>query len=340
MRINDRGRIMRRRRFVFGLLSISALALGSPASRAQQPSRLRRVAVLTLYAREDPEGQARARAFLEGLENLGWVLGKNVAIDFLWGVFDADWTRIVTSQLQQLAPDVIVANGSTALLAVEKIRGATPVVFIAISEPVAQGFIASLAHPGGNLTGFSNLEPTLGAKWVDLLRETAPAVKRIAFIYNPANPGSKVTLQSAQTAARTFSLELLDRPVSGLADIEAAIAELGREPNGALILSPEPLTNTHRKRIVELATARKFPIVAALRSFAEEGGLISYGTDIPNLFRQSAEYVDRILKGEKPADMPVQQPTKFEMIVNLRSAKALGIVVPPTILARADEVME
>lgn len=331
---------MRRRRFVFGLLSISALALGSPALRAQQPSRLPRVAVLMLYAREDPEGQARARAFLEGLGNLGWVLGKNVAIDFLWGVFDVDWTRIVTSQLQQLAPDVIAVNSSTGLRAIEKAVGTTPIVFISVSEPVAQGFVASLAHPGGNLTGLSNLEPTLGAKWVDLLREAAPAVKRIAFIYNPGNPGSKVTLQSAQAAAGNFSLEIMDRPVADLADIEAAIAELGREPNGALILPPEPLINAHRKRIVELARAHKFPIVAALRSFAEEGGLIAYGVNIPSLFRQSAEYVDRILKGEKPADMPVQQPTKFEMIVNLKSAKALEIVVPPTITARADEVME
>jgi putative ABC transport system substrate-binding protein len=331
---------MRRRRFVFGLLSISALAPGLPALRAQQPSRLRRVAVLMLYGEKDAEGQARARAFREGLESKGWVLGKTIAIDFLWGVFDADWTRLVTGQLQQLAPDVIAVNSSTGLHAIEKVAGATPIVFIAVSEPVAQGFVASLAHPGGNLTGFSNLEPTLGAKWVGLLKETVPAVKRIAFIYNPGNPGTTVTRESAQTAARDFSLEFLDKPVAGLADIESAIAELGREPNGALVLPPEPLINAHRKRIVELATALKFPIVSALRSIAKEGGLISYGTDIPTLFRQSAEYVDRILKGEKPADMPVQQPTKFEMIVNLKSAKALDIVVPATILARADEVME
>ena len=331
---------MRRRRFVFGLLSISALAPGLPGLRAQQPSRLRRVAVLMLYPEKDPEGQVRARAFREGLEKLGWLPGKTIAIDFLWGAFDADWTRLVTSQLQQLAPDVIAVNSSTGLRAIEKVAGTTPIVFISVSEPVAQGLVASLAHPGGNLTGLSNLEPTLGAKWVDLLRESVPAVKRIAFIYNPGNPGSKVTLQTAQIAARNFSIELLDKAVAGLADIEAAIADFGREPNGALILPPEPLVAVHRKRIVELATAHKLPIVSALRSFAEEGGLISYGANIPNLFRQSAEYVDRILKGEKPADMPVQQPTKFEMIVNLKSAKALDIVVPATILARADEVME
>jgi putative ABC transport system substrate-binding protein len=331
---------MRRRRFVFGLLSISAFPLGLSPLRAQQPSRLRRVAVLMLYAEKDPEGQARARAFREGLEKLGWVPGKNIAIDFLWGVFDADWTRLVTTQLQQLAPDVIAVNSSTGLHAIEKVRGATPIVFIAVSEPVAQGFVASLAHPGGNLTGFSNLEPTLGAKWVGLLKEAAPAVRRIVFIYNPGNPGSQVTLQSAQAAARDFSLEFVGKPVSGLADIEGAIADFGSEPNGALILPPDPLTNAHRKRIVELATARKLPIVAALRAIAEEGGLIAYGTDIPNLFRQSAGYVDRILRGEKAADMPVQQPTKFELVVNLKCAKTLDLVLPATIVARADEVME
>jgi putative tryptophan/tyrosine transport system substrate-binding protein len=331
---------MRRRRFVTGLLSISALALVPSRLRAQQPAQPRRVAVLMLYAEADPEGQARALAFREGLESFGWLQGKNVAIDIVWGVFDADWSRMVTTRLREIRPDVIVINSSTGLRAIEEAARATPVVFVAVSEPVARGLVASLAHPGGNLTGLSNLEPTLGAKWVELLRETAPAVKRIAFVYNPNNPGGKVTLQSAQAAARTFSLELLDKPVAGLADIENAIAELAHEPEGALILPPEPLLVAHRKRITELATAHKFPVVSALRSIAEAGGLLAYGANVPDLFRQSAEYVDRILKGEKPADIPVRQPTKFEMIVNLRSAKALDIMVPATILARADEVLE
>jgi putative ABC transport system substrate-binding protein len=316
------------------------LVLASPRLRAQQPAQARRVAVLILYAEDDPEGQARARAFREGLESAGWRQGKNVAIDFIWGAFDGDWTRMVTARLRERSPDVIVINSSTALRAIERAAGAAPVIFVAVSEPVAQGFVASLAHPGGNLTGLSNLEPTLGAKWVGLLREVAPVAKRIAFIYNPGNPGGSVTLRSAQAAARDFSLELLDRPVSSPADIESVIAELGREPDGALILPPEPFTNGHRKRIVELATAHRFPVVSALRSIAEAGGLLAYGANIPELFRQSAEYVDRVLKGEKPADMPVQQPTKFEMIVNLRSAKALDIAVPAAILARADEVLE
>jgi putative tryptophan/tyrosine transport system substrate-binding protein len=331
---------MRRRRFIAGLLSISVPALASSASWAQQPSRLRRITVLMLYPEKDPEGQARARAFRDGLQAAGWQPGKTIAIDFLWGAFDADWMRTVTDQLPQLAPDVIVVNSSTGLRAIEKVAGTTPIVFISVSEPVAQGFVASLAHPGGNMTGLSNLEPTLGAKWVDLLRETVPAVKRIAFLYNPGNPGSKVTLQTAQDAARDFSLELVDVPVLGLADIERAIAAIGREPNGALIVPPDPSTAVHRKRIVELAAIGKIPVVAGLRSFVEEGGLLAYGVNLPGLFREGAGYVDRILKGEKPADMPVQQPTKFEMIVNLKSAKALDIIVPQTIVVRADEVIE
>jgi len=331
---------MRRRRFVTGLLGISALMLAPSGLRAQQPAQPKRAAVLMLYAEDDPEGQARARAFREGLESLGWHQGKTIVSDIVWGVFDADGTHKVTARLREFRPDVIVVNSSTGLPAIEEAARTTPVVFVAVSEPVARGLVASLAHPGGNLTGLSNLEPTLGAKWVDLLRETAPAVRRIAFVYNPNNPGGKVTLQSAQAAARTFSLELLDKPVSSLADIENAIAELAREPRGALILPPEPLLVTHRKRIVELATARKLPVVSAIRSIAEAGGLLAYGANIPDLFRQSANYVDRIFKGEKPADMPVQQPTKFEMIVNLRSARALDIAVPATILARADEVLE
>jgi putative ABC transport system substrate-binding protein len=331
---------MRRRRFIAGLLSIAVSAMTSSAGWTQQPSRQRRITVLMLYPEKDPEGQARARAFREGFESLGWMPGKNVALDFLWGVFDADWVRLVTSVLQQAVPDVVVVNSSTGLRAIEKVMENTPVVFVGVSEPVGQGFVASLAHPGGNLTGLSNLEPTLGAKWVDLLREVVPATRRIAFLHNPENPGSKVTLQSAQAAARDFSLELVDMPVVNLADIENAVAETGRVPNAVLLLPPEPLLAAHRKRIVELAMARKIPVVSALRSFAEEGGLLAYGANVPGQFRQAAGYVDRILKGEKPADMPVQQPTKFELVVNLKSAKALDITVPATILARADEVME
>jgi len=200
--------------------------------------------------------------------------------------------------------------------------------------------VASLAHPGGNITGFSNLEPTLGAKWLDLLKQVAPQVTRIAFIYNPVNPGAKVTLQSTQSAAKQFSFDVLDVPVRDIAEIEAGIAGLAREPGGALLMPPDPFTVGHRKRIVELAARDRLPLVAAVRSFADEGGLLAYGVHIPELFRQAAGYVGRILRGEKPGDLPVQQPTKFELVVNLRTARALGLTVPNKLLALADDVFE
>ena len=222
----------------------------------------------------------------------------------------------------------------------KKAAAATPIIFIGVSEPVAQGFVASLARPGGNITGFSNLEATLGAKWFDLLKEAAPQTRRIAFVYNPGNPGSSVTLSSAQAAAGKGGVELFDSPVSDLFAIEAVLTRLGREPGGGLILPPDPFVIGHRKRIVELATSAKIPIVSATRPFVDEGELLAYGANIPSLFRQAADYVDRILRGQKPADMPVQQPTKFEMIVNLKGARAIDITLPATLLARADEVIE
>src|SRR5215470_12123883 len=279
---------MRRRRFVTGLLAASALALALPALRAQQPSRLRRITVLMLYPEKDPEGQARARAFREGLQAAGWQPGKTIAIDFLWGAFDADWMHTVTDQLPLLAPDVIVVNSSTGLRAIEKVAGTTPIVFISVSEPVAQGFVASLAHPGGTMTGFSNLEPTLGAKWLDLLKQIAPQATRVAFIYNRSNPGAKVTLQSIQSAAAQFSFDVVDMPVRDLAEIEAGIAGFARQPGGALLVPPDPFTVGYRKRIVELTARDQLPLVSAIRSFADEGGLLAYGVYIPELFRQAA----------------------------------------------------
>jgi putative ABC transport system substrate-binding protein len=265
--------------------------------------------------------------------------GRNVGVDYLWGIFDQNWTATALAELQKSGPDVIVVNTSSGLRAIQSAVN-KPIVFVGVSEPVAQGFVASLARPGGNITGFSNLETTLGAKWFDLLREVAPALKRIAFLYNPGNPGARVALQSAQTAAEKFSVQLTDAPVSSLAEIEAAIAAIGSRPGGGLILPPDPFTITHRNRIVELVTIAKIPMVSATRSIADAGGLLAYGANIPNLFWQAAGYVDRILHGQKPADMPVQQPTTFELVINLKSAKALGIAVPPTLLARADEVIE
>jgi len=331
---------MTRRRFIAGLGSTTALALWPQWLHAQPAGKLRRVWVLMLYGESDSEGQRRANALREGLESRGWTQGRNIEVRYRWGTFDANWTAAVTTELQDLQPDIIVVNTSVGLRAIEKAAAATPIIFIGVSEPVAQGFVASLARPGGNITGFSNLESTLGAKWFDLLKEATPQVRRVAFMYNPGNPGSSVTLSSAQAAAVKSGVELLDAPVSDLSAIEAILMGLGREPGGALILPPDPFVIAHRKRIVELAIRSKMPIVSATRPFIDEGGLLAYGANIPNLFRQSADYVDRILRGQKPADMPVQQPTKFEMIVNLKGAKAIDITLPATLLARADEVIE
>jgi len=286
------------------------------------------------------QGQLRAAAFRDGLDTAGWVAGRNIAVDYLWGLLDSERTRGITEQLRQQVPDVIAINSSRGLHEIEMAAPGVPIVFIGVSEPVAQGFVASLAHPGGNITGFSNLEPTLGAKWLDLLKQVAPHVIRIAFIYNPGNPGSRVTLQSAQSAAGQFSFDVLDTPVRDIAEIEAAIAGLARAPGGALLVPPDPFTTGQSKRIVELAARDRLPLVAAVRSFADEGGLLAYGVDIPELFRRAAGYVGRILRGDKPADLPVQQPTKFELVVNLRTAGALGLTVPDKLLALADEVIE
>jgi putative ABC transport system substrate-binding protein len=325
---------MRRRKFI-ALLGGAAVAW-PVAGRAQQRDQLRRVAVVMRFVEGDQQGLLRAASFQDGLEKAGWVAGRNIAVDYLWGMLDSG----ITEQLRQRVPEVIAVNSSIGLREIELAAPEVPIVFIGVSEPVERGFVASLAHPGGNMTGFSHLEPTLGAKWLDLLKQVAPQVTRIAYIYNPNNPGTKVTLQSARAAAEQFSFDLLDTPVRDIAEIEAGVAGIAREPGGALLLPPDPLTTGHRKRIVELAARHRLPLVSALRSFADEGGLLAYGVSIPELFRQAAGYVDRILRGEKPANLPVQGPTRFELVINIKTAKALGLTVPPALLAAADEVVE
>jgi len=328
---------MKRREFIS---LIGGAASWPITARAQQPERLRRVAVVMQYVESDRQGQLRAAAFREGLQKAGWVDSRNISVDYLWGVLDSEWTRGITEQLRHRLPDVIAINSSIGLRAIESAAPRVPIVFIGVSDPVGQGFVASLAHPGGNITGFSNLEPTLGAKRLDLLKQVAPQTSRIAFIYNPGNLGAKVALQSAQSVAGQFSFDVVDTPVRDIAEIEARIAGLAREPGGALLLPPDPFSMGHRKRIVELAARDRLPLISALRAFADEGGLLAYGVYIPELFRQAAGYVDRILRGEKPADLPVQAPTRFELVVNSKTAKTLGLTVPPTLLATADEVIE
>ena len=333
---------MRRRDFI---KVIGGAAAAWPIdARAQQPERMRRIGVLMLYPENDSEGQLRATAFRQGLEKLGWVAGRNVQIDFQWGLGDADWIRSAAAQLLRLAPDVILANGDAAAKTVQQSTRTVPVIFIAGSDAVANGLVQSLAHPGGNLTGFSVLEPSLGAKLLELLKEIAPSVARVAILFNQDNPGNRGVSASAAAAALRFAVEVVEVPLRESneieAEIEAAMAQWGRQPDYGLIVLPDPSTNSHRKLIIELAARHRLPAIHALRAATADGGLMSYGVDLPDLFRQAATYADRILRGDKPADLPVQLPTKFELAINLKTAKALGLTVPLIMQMTANEVIE
>jgi putative tryptophan/tyrosine transport system substrate-binding protein len=329
---------IRRREFVI-LLAGCAAAAWLPAAHAQQADRVRRIGVLMLYPENDLEGQLRATAFRQGLQKLGWVVGRNVQIDFQWGLGDADWIRTAAAQLLRLAPDVILANGTPAAKTMQQSSSTVPVIFIAGSDPVLDGLVPSLPHPGGNLTGFYVFEPSFGAKLLELLKEIAPHVGHVAILSNPdANPAS--WFASAVAAAPRLGVEVVSAPLRDSNEIEAAMAQWGRERNFGLIVVPDPATNAHRKLVNELAARHRLPVIHALRAAAAEGGLMSYGVDLPNVFRQTATYVDRILKGTNPADLPISLPTKFELVINLTTAKALGIDVPLSLMLRADEMLD
>jgi putative ABC transport system substrate-binding protein len=328
---------MRRRDFIT-LVGGVAVAWPLPA-HAQQPERMRQIGVLMLYPENDPQGQLRATAFQEGLQKLGWVVGRNVQIDFRWGFGDADWIRSAAAQLLRLAPDVILANGTPAAKTMQQASRTVPVIFIAGSDPVVDGLVPSLAHPGGNLTGFYVFEPSLAAKLLELLKEMAPKVARVAILYNPdANPASWTA--SALAAGPKFAVEVVTAPLRDAKEIEAAMAQWGREPNVGVIVVPDPATNAHRKLINELAARYRLPVIHPLRAAAAEGGLMSYGVDLPNVFRQAAVYADRILKGANPADLPISLPNKFELVINLTTAKTLGIDIPMSLMVRADEILD
>ncbi|SDR58119.1 putative ABC transport system substrate-binding protein [Rhizobiales bacterium GAS113] len=330
---------MRRREFI--MLVGSAAVAWPLAARAQQPERMRRIGVLIVVSENDPESRTRVTAFQQGLEKLGWTVGRNVQIDYRFDISDDERARAATADLLRLAPDLMVANSGAALRAVQEATRTVPIVFVAVSEPVAQGFVASLARPGGNTSGFANLEPSVGAKWLELLREIAPRVTRVAFMFNPeASPVAPLFIPSADAAAPKFGMEMVMAPVHEPAEIEAVMTRLGGEPGAGLIIPPDTFMAFHYKLIIELAARSRMPAIYAFRFYAAAGGLVSYGPDIDDQFRRAAGYVDRILRGEKAGDLPVQQPTKFEFVINLRTAKALGLTITPSILARADEVIE
>jgi putative tryptophan/tyrosine transport system substrate-binding protein len=330
---------MRRREFVT-LIGGAAVALPLGA-RAQQMERMRHVGVLINTADDDPETQIRIAAFQAAMEQFGWAQGRNVQIDYRWSVGDIERARTAASELLRLSPDIILSNATPATAVLRQATSTIPIVFVGVSEPVAQGFVNNLAHPGGNVTGFSFLEPSLGAKWLELLKDIAPHITRISIIFNPkTTPSAELFLQSVENAAKGFAVEPVMLPFDDLAAIEPTMTKAGREPDTGFIFPPDPFIVVHRKLIVELAARTRLPAIYSQRPFASEGGLISYGADPSDLFRRAASYVDRILRGEKPADLPVQQPTKFELVINLKTAKALGLTVPDRLIAVADEVIE
>jgi putative ABC transport system substrate-binding protein len=329
---------MKRREFI---ALVGGTAVWPLAGRAQQGDRRRRIGVLMTNGEGETENQSRVQAFQQTLAKLGWTVGRNVQIDYRWGINDIERAKRASAELLALAPDLIVATASSAAVGAKSTTSTIPIVFISVSEPVAQGIVASLARPGGNATGFSNLEPSFGAKWLELLKEIAPNVMRVATIFNPDTAPYVVPFsRSVEAAAPNFAVEVETVNVHGLAEVEAAIARLARAPHAGLILPPDPGTAAQYKPIVELAARHRLPAIYGLKFFAIGGGLASYGTDIVDLFRKAAGYVDRILKGEKPAELPVQQPTQFELVINLKAAKAIGLDVPPLLLARADTVIE
>ena len=329
---------MKRRGFI---LALGGAALARPLPLGAQPGeRVRRIGVLMLYGESDAAGQERAAAFRQGLEKLGWTVGRNVQIDYRWGIGDGDWIRSAVAELLSRTPDAILANGGPAMRAAQQANRTVPIIFIGGADPVAEGLVQSLANPGGNVTGFTVLESSVGAKLLDLLMQLAPRVRRIAVLVNPDNPANRRLFDTAAAAAQKFAVEVVVAPARETADIEMVMARLGREPDHGLIVTPDPSTTMHRKLIVDMAARYRLPTIYSLRAATIDGGLISYGVDLPQLFRQAAGHVDRVLRGSRPADLPVVQPTKFELIVNLKTAKALGLEVPPTLLVAADEVIE
>ena len=330
---------MDRREFI-ALLGGGALARPPPA-RAQQSDRMRRIGVLMGLAETDAGARRRVMALERRLQELGWAEGRNVRIDYRWSTGAIDQIRSAAKELARLQGDVIVGHTILPALALAQATSVTPIVFTAVGEPVFYGLVESLARPGGNVTGFSNFAPALGGELLELLKTMAPRVTRAAVMFNPnVEPASVAFASAAEAAAKTLAVESIFAPIYAPAEIEVVMAMLGREPGGGLILPLDDFTSSHQKLIIAEAARYRLPAIYGARNFAAAGGLMSYGIDPIERFRSVADYVDRILRGEKPADLPVQGPTRFELTINLKTAKALGLDVPPALLARADGVID
>jgi putative tryptophan/tyrosine transport system substrate-binding protein len=329
---------MRRRRFI-ALLGGTAAAWPL-AVRAQQGQRVRRIGVLTNLAENDPETRLRLDAFLLGLQQLGWKEGRNLRIDYRWGVGDTDSHRKNAAELVALAPDVILAHGSTIMGPLQQATHSVPIVFVSVSDPVAGGFVASLARPSGNATGFTSFEYGNSGKWLEMLKEIAPDVTRAAVIRDPEQVSGGGQIGALQAVAATLRIELNPIGMRDMSEIARAIAAFAGRPNGGLIVTTAAWAQIHRDELIALAARHRLPAMYPYRLFVTAGGLSCYSPDIVHEYREAAGYVDRILKGENPGDLPVQAPTKYTLAINLRTAKAIGLVVPAGVLARADEVIE
>jgi putative ABC transport system substrate-binding protein len=328
---------MRRRDFIE---AFAGSAIGWPlAARAQQLGRMRRIGVLMNVASDDAEGQVRNNAFVQGLQEAGWAVGRNIRIEYRWGAGDTDRIHQYAAELIALAPDAILAAGTSAVAPLFRLTQSVPIVFVVVPDPVGAGFVESLARPGGNATGFSDFEYGIGTKWLELLKEIAPHVTRVGVLRNPVladGPAQFAAIQGAGGA----SIEVIPVNIRDTSDIERGLLAFAHQSNGGLIVTGSALAIVNRALIIGIAARSKFPAIYYQRSFVTDGGLLSYGPDFSDQFRRAAGYVDRILHGDKPADLPVQAPTKYELVINFKTAKALGLTVPPNLPATADEVIE
>jgi putative ABC transport system substrate-binding protein len=332
---------MKRREFI-SFLGGAAAAWPLATARAQESGRVRRVGVLLALFDSDPEGQPRIAAFQQELENLGWTEGRNIQIEYRWASGDADRFRAFAAELVATRPDVLTAHTSASAQALARATRTIPIIFAMVSDPVGSGLAASLSEPGRNASGFTNFEASMGAKWVEFLKELSPRLARVGLLFNPATaPGRGSTyLPSVEAAARSFGIDSMHATVSGATEIEDAIATLSRGPDRGLIVMPDVFMTNHRDLITALATRHALPAIYPFRYFAEGGGLISYGIDVSDIFRRAAGYVDKVLRGAMPSSLPVQHPDKFELVINLKTASALGLDVPRILLARANQVIE
>lgn len=330
---------MKRRDFIAALGGVLAWPL---AARAQQLNRTPRLAVLMGYGKDDPDAVARIAALREGLERLGWSEGRNIQIEIRYAAGVPGLFREYAKELSDLNPDVIIADTTASAAALVRATHSVPIVFVSVTDPVGNGYVQNLARPRGNITGFTNFEFAMGGKWLEVLKDISPGVERVAVVFNPDTAAGRGAffLEPIKASAPSFAVKISPAPVQNDADIERVITEFGRNPNGGLIVTLDAFTAVHRDAIIAQAAARALPSVYPPGHYVVAGGLVSYGVDASDLHRRAASYVDRIIRGAKPADLPIQQPTKFNLVVNLKTAHALGLTVPPTLLARADEVIE